>query len=216
MKITQQYARNEKKNFILLDNLMICYECKHKMGIKKGKNNCINMLCSYYRRFSRLKVCTAHGFNYNKFEITVLNYIRKLFLNINCDKVKLNILKMNNNQDYIKIQEKIKNEILLINENIDKMYIDKLNNLISSERYDRLLNKLKSDISKKERSYCEIEKLKNTFFDYNANNIKTIIENFLKLDEPKSEFMRMIINRIEIHQNKQIDIIFNFKKVELN
>lgn len=36
---------------------------------------------------------------------------------------------------------------------------------------------------------------------------------FLKLENPNPELIKIIINRIEIHQDKQIDIILNFKRL---
>lgn len=40
-----------------------------------------------------------------------------------------------------------------------------------------------------------------------------MLNDFLKLEEPTPEIMKILINRIEIHQDKQVDIIFNFKKL---
>ncbi len=210
MKITEVYTRNEKKNFVLFDGLMICYECKHKIGVKKGRNNHLDMICSYYRRFSKLKVCTSHGFSYENLENLILDYIKKLLLNVNVDRIELNMSKNTNSKDYQKKQERIKKDILAINTNIDKMYIDKLNGLITSEMYFRLYEKMQDEIKEKEKSYYELEILKN--YD-DVNDIKKSVIEFLKLDKPTSEFMKMIINRIEIHQDKQVDIIFNFRKI---
>ena len=39
------------------------------------------------------------------------------------------------------------------------------------------------------------------------------MDKFLELKEPTPEIMKVIINKIEIHQDKQVDIIFNFKKI---
>ena len=40
-----------------------------------------------------------------------------------------------------------------------------------------------------------------------------MINDFLKLEKLTPEVMKVLINRIEIHQDKQVDIIFNFKKL---
>ena len=37
MVIVQNYNRNEKKNMFLLDGLLFCYECKHKIGVRGKK-----------------------------------------------------------------------------------------------------------------------------------------------------------------------------------
>ena len=36
---------------------------------------------------------------------------------------------------------------------------------------------------------------------------------FLNLNEPTPEIMKVIINRIEIHHDKQVDLYFNFKQL---
>ena len=44
-------------------------------------------------------------------------------------------------------------------------------------------------------------------------NIKKIVHEFLELKELTPEVMKVIINRIEIHQDKQVDLYFNFKQL---
>ena len=39
------------------------------------------------------------------------------------------------------------------------------------------------------------------------------MQEFLELKEPTPEIMKVIINRIEIHQDKQVDLYFNFKEL---
>ena len=46
-----------------------------------------------------------------------------------------------------------------------------------------------------------------------SENIKKMVNEFLGLKEPTPEVMKVIINRIDIHQDKQVDIKFNFKKL---
>ena len=43
--------------------------------------------------------------------------------------------------------------------------------------------------------------------------IKSVIQEFLSLNRPSPEIMKVIINRIEIHQDKQVDLYFNFKQL---
>ena len=46
-----------------------------------------------------------------------------------------------------------------------------------------------------------------------SGKLKKIIKEFLELKEPTPEIMKVIINRIEIHQDKQVDLFFNFKQL---
>ena len=115
--------------------------------------------------------------------------------------------------DYGKILQKLENEIKLINSNIDQMYIDKLNNKISEEMYERLLKKFSNEIKQKEKEYMEIKQQKEEAKQDDTQKIKNVVQEFLSLNKPTSEIMKVIINRIEIHQDKQVDLYFNFKQL---
>ena len=92
------------------------------------------------------------------------------------------------------------------------MYVDKLNNKISEEMYERLFSKLKNEIKQKEKEYMETKQQKEAKQD-DTEKIKSIVQDFLSLNKPTSEIMKVIINRIEIHQDKQVDLYFNFKQL---
>ena len=213
MGILQKYDRNEKKHKFLLDGLLICYECKHKIGVRSRKDGRLDMICNNYRRNSKLNLCTSHGFSYEKLETQIIDYIRNLFAEIDNKKIMSNIKNSKTKYDYKKMLNKIEKEIELINNNIDKMYIDKLNNKLSEEMYERLFEKLKKDEKDKETEYIELKKEAEDCSDNNDEEIEKIVKEFLKFENPTPEIMRVLINRIEIHQDKQVDLVFNFKKL---
>ena len=158
MEIVQKYDRNKKKHYFLLDGLLICYECKHKIGVRSRKDGRYDMICNNYRRNSKLNLCTSHGFSYERLEKQIIDYIRKLLVEIDNKKIMLSIKNSKTKYDYKKMLDKIEKEIELINNNIDKMYIDKLNNKLSEEMYVRIFNKLKKDVEVKEKEYIELKK----------------------------------------------------------
>ena len=213
MVITQNYNRNEKKHHFLLDSLLVCYECKHKIGVRARKNGRLDMICNNYRRNSKLGICTSHGFNYDQLEKMVLEYIKKLFLEIDSKKIEMNIKNSISKYDYEKMLKKLESEMKLINDNIDKMYVDKLNGKISEEMYERLFNKLKGKIKQKKEEYIGLRNEKENNSDDDIENIKKLVHDFLKLEKPTPEIMRLLINKIEIHQDKQVDLYFNFRKL---
>ena len=171
------------------------------------------MVCNNYRRNSKLKLCTSHGFSYSNLEETIINYIKNLFKKIDSEKVELEVKNGMTKYDYGKILKKLENEIKLINNNIDQMYVDKLNNKISEEMYERLLKKFKNEIGEKENEYLEIKQQKEESKQDNTEKIKSVVQEFLELKELTPEFMKVIINRIEIHQDKHVDLYFNFKQL---
>lgn len=213
MVIVQRYNRNEKKHKFLLDGLLVCYECKHKIGVRGKKNGYMFMICNNYRRNSKLGLCTSHGFSYDALEEKILQYIKNIFLAINSKKIELNIKNNRTKQDYGKMLKQKQTEINLIKENIDKMYVDKLNNKISEEMYERLFDKLINEVKQKEKEYNELKIQKEDNRQDNSKEIEKIVKEFLKVEKPTPEIMKVIINKIEIHQDKQVDIYFNFKKL---
>ena len=213
MVIVQNYNRNEKKNTFLLDGLLFCYECHHKIGVRGQKNGHYYMVCNNYRRNSKLNLCTSHGFSYENLEETVLSYIKNLFTEIDSDKIELNIRKNRSKYDYEKMLKKLETEVKLINDNIDQMYVDKLNGKITEVMYERLYKKLVDSAKQKEREYIEIQEMQSSSKQDDSENIKNMVREFLNLTELTPEVMKVIINRIEIHQDKQVDLYFNFKQL---
>ena len=213
MVIVQKYNRNEKKHKFLLDGLLFCYECKHKIGVRNKNNGYMFMVCNNYRRNSKIGLCTSHGFNYYELEKRILQYIRNLFLEIDSKKIEINIKNSLTKYDYEKMLEKIESNIKLLKNNIDTIHLEKINNQISKEMYDRLFNKLMEEIKQKEEECWELQNKKKESMQDNSKEIEKIVNDFLKLEKPTPELMKIIINKIEIHQNKQIDIIFNFKRL---
>ena len=207
----QRYSRNEKKNTYLLDGLLICYECKHKIGVRSRNNGQLFMICNNYRRNSKKGLCTSHGFSYNVLEKQILEKVKQELALIDIKKLELKIKKNESKRDYEKILEKLDTEIKLINENIDKMYVDKLNNKISEEMYERLFKKLKCDAKYKENKYIKIKEIQKNSKKDNGENVKKVINEFLELKKLTPELMKALINKIEIHQNKQVDLYFNFR-----
>ena len=136
-------------------------------------------------------------------------------MDIDNKKIMLNIKNSKTKYDYKKMLNKIEKEIEIINNNIDKMYIDKLNNKLSEEMYERLFKKLKNAERDKETEYIDLKKEAEECIDNNDEEIEKIVKEFLKFEKPTPEIMRVLINRIEIHQDKQIDLIFNFKKLNI-
>jgi len=220
--IKKNSNRPQKKVVRLLDGLLYCYECKHRLTIlaPRKSDNRTYLVCNYYRMNSKRKLCTSHGFNYDYLEKGILKIIRnicKKYLDIENISSKVYsefkkdepIEKMNN------IISKIKLELAKVNSNLDRMYLDKLEGKISEEMYERINNNLQEEISLKKSKIYELEqdvekyrKVENTINDY-----KKMINNFIELQEPTREMMLQLIEKIEVHDNKRIDIYFNFKEL---
>ena len=77
----QKKFNNKKINKNLLNNVY-CFECKHKLSIRKGRNNKKYFCCNFYKNNLKNKCCTAHAFSYSIF-------IKEFFESIKENNVKL-------------------------------------------------------------------------------------------------------------------------------
>lgn len=78
-----------------------------------------------------------------------------------------------------------------------------------------MVSRKKGEIKQKEEEYIGVKNEQENNSDDDIENIKKLINDFLKLEKPTQKIMKVLINRIEIHQDKQVDIIFNFKKLNI-
>ncbi len=215
MDLAKKYERDKKIHYFLLDGLLYCYECKHTIGVRvRTKDNYYSLVCNNYRRNTKLHLCTSHGFSYEKLEENVVKTIRELFLAIDNKQLESKLKNFTDKEDYNQKLKKIEYDINLAHKNLDKMYLDKLNNEIPVDMYNRLFETINNEIKRKKEEYIELKRLseKNNKED-NTEELQKAIKEFLNLEKPTPDLMRVIINRIEIHQDKQVDIIFNFKKL---
>ena len=211
-RIPKNKGRNEKKETHLLDGLLYCGNCGHRISItsRRKKDNRCYTICNYYRTYMKEHLCTTHSNNYDELEKIIINSITEICLNyINKDKIKNNIL---SNLDH-KINDKkeletLNNYIKQINNNLDDLYIDRLNKKITEEQFQRIKLKLENELSIKQKKQKELrnnvnEELKN-------KNIDEYIDIFLSMKEPNRELIINLIDKIEIFEDKTININVTF------
>lgn len=200
--LPKQRQRSDKKDIFLLDGLLKCADCGNNIGIKARRaNGKATTVCNYYRQHrSDETLCTSHGFDYDTIEKGVLETIKRELLMLNFDEV---MDKVNTNYDMNDNIKKLEREITDIKINIDNMYIDKISNKISEEMYERIYVKLSSDILNKERKIDSIK---------NKNKCDIEILNNYKFDR---KALLKLVKYIAIHHDGNIDVHFNFKKLNI-
>ena len=104
------------------------------------------------------------------------------------------------------------------NSNLDKMYMDKLRDVLQEEDYIRVSQKLKFERTKLNEQKKELnqklsqteEKVDNKNRGKEEKDLDELIENFLKLDKIDKIYLYRLINKIEIDKDKNVFITFNF------
>ena len=219
-KIPKNKGRNEKKEIHLLDGLLYCGNCGHRISItsRRKKDNRCYTICNYYRTYMKKKLCTTHSNNYDELEKVIINSLTNLCLNyINNDKIKSDVLnnltednKLNNKKEL----ERLSNDIKQINDNLDNIYIDKLNTKITEEQFERVKVKLEQELNVKQKRYSELNNSINGTINEESKYkmINDYINKFLTMKKFSRELIINLIDRIEIFEDKTISIKVCFMK----
>ena len=161
-RIPKNVGRNEKKEVHLLDGLLYCGDCGHRISVqpRRKKDNRCYTICNYYRTYIRQKFCTLHCNNYDFLEQVVLDTLKNYCLKyLDGKNVKERVLSNINGNETDTNQKEIKlleQEINRINENLDDIYLDKLNKVINEEQFNRVTIKLENELKIKQEKLLKL------------------------------------------------------------
>lgn len=208
-------GRNEKKENNLLDGLLYCGDCGHRISVtsRRKKDNKHYTICNYYRTYMKQHFCTTHSNNYDVLEQVIIDELKtKCKEYIDKEKIKSNILKnIKKDNDELELNE-IKKEIGKLNEQLDEIYIDKLDKKISMEQFERVKEKLEGILDVKNKKYQSLIINSNELKNVEQNNkiIEKYINKFLNIKNPSRELIVNLIDRIDIYEDKTINVKVTF------
>lgn len=209
------------KTDYLFKGLIKCFDCKGYIGIRTpDKNGNIYGRCQRYGRFGKFDVCSPHNFNYQVFERQMLEVLKEVCSRYK-DKKKLEAIletsksKKEKKKDYQKQIDELKENIQKENAKLDILYEDRLNGIINAEEYTKNANRVKEMVKAHEQKINELEcLLKGEKNQTEEKKLDNLVDEFLNMEHPTKEIIREFINKIEIHEDKQIDVYFNFKPLQ--
>ncbi|MDO5568963.1 MAG: recombinase family protein [bacterium] len=217
-RLPKNIGRNEKKEHHLLDGLLYCGDCGHRISVtpRRKKDNRCYTICNYYRTYINKNYCTTHSNNYDTLESMIIDTLKDICLKyVDNKKIKskvINNLNENNKYLYKKEIKKLENEIQNINDNLDNIYIDKLNKKITEEQFVRVKLKLDNELKLKQKKYTD---LNNNLLDTQDNESKSkLIDNYIDecliMKKLSRELIVNLIDKIIIYDDKRIDLKVSF------
>lgn len=205
----------------LLKGFMFCKECGHTIGVNESGDKKRNYtICNYYRKYPKYNFCTIHSMRYEELEEIVLSNIRKMCKeSINTKRLE-NIMK--NNSEKKKLLEDINSRTFQAQKiiennthNIHLSYMDRLNGIITIEMYQDIADKLSNEISINQRLIAELKTEQQKLTTNKIRNdkeYKSIIQEFLSLEQPNRCMLASIIDKITIDKNRSIEIYYKIKQ----
>jgi site-specific DNA recombinase len=200
-------TKSDFKN--IFSGIAKCADCGRNMstvGTRK-KDERYNLACGGYKA-SGTKVCTSHFISYNTFYNIVLTELKKQ-INLSkeeqeeiCKELKREIkkeLQLLNKKSDVKSLLKRTKEIDLI---IEKLYEDSYKNVISNERYNKLLNRYELEQKEIDLKLLNIRKEEDKLKDIEDNYKKFIklIKQYTDIQELDQEMLFKLIEKIEVDQ----------------
>jgi len=200
-------VKYSKHTELLLIGLVKCKECGTALGSISTSNHKHYFNCKTYLLNHKM-ACYSHSINYEKLEKIVIDDLKT-----ELNKRIINYEKINNNLN--KKRDKITNDISNSKKSIldlkrkkEILYSDRLNNILSVEEYietkEKIDNKIKIESESIEKLKIELNDCENDF-SYNS-----LVDSLLKLEKPNKLLLSLLIDKIEINKNKEIEISYNF------
>ena len=238
-KIVNKMLKNNKGTAIkkydyLLRGIVKCKECGCSITWLTAKDKYKDKV--YIRRYGvcptaekdiSVRKCTKKYINYDTIEKLIIDEVKKV-ISVYIDKVdykkvqkKYNEILNQKVREYRDRIEKVEKDIEDINSKLDKAYIDKLNNVISTGDYERISNIF---VKKRDELYKILEDVKKEYNGLNVDceknfieekELKKKIEDILKSGSITKKELMLLVDKIYIDKDKNIDIIFNFKELSL-
>ena len=127
------------------------------------------------------------------------------------NKVKQIVYIENNSNDKGNKIKKEKSAILkyleILDMQVDNLYEDKLNKVISAEDFERLYNNKINERDEKKKQLAEFE---NMSFERKIVDYEKIMTEFLKTENITNYMLTSLIDKIEIDDKKQVTINYKF------
>lgn len=231
--IKANFKRATQKPPELFTGLLYCHDCMHRMSIATrdlvGKDGTIKhhqyTQCNYYRKHRNLNVCSLHSTNYLKLENDLLCEIEEICKNfiklINFDKITKETQATLSTYGTTLLQKmnKITSEIKKTDQKIEKLYMDRLEEIISVETYQKISSKFEEQRKTMQEEFKELE---STYNQYQKDNS---LDNLLEAKSLASEYIRTrkkisrelilkMVDRVEIHEDKTADLYLKIKPLE--
>lgn len=229
-QVQVQLAKTKKytakgENTYLLQGLLRCKECGHNISISKKKKKVGYYLfaeCNYYSKYSKYGLCTSHRINYEYLEKEILQFLKEIGKLFFASYDKTTILEESRRiqqSNVIKYEDNLKQLEKDISKNhstIERLYEDRLSDIISSKqytlmakKYDTILDELEKQ---KENIKTKIKQFKIIKNDNEDSKYNDLLAQYMSFERPTQDLMYQLINKIEVDKDKNIEVFF---KVDL-
>ncbi|MBQ8526220.1 MAG: recombinase family protein [Clostridia bacterium] len=218
---SRKHTRNRTYDF-LLKGLIFCHECGYPLAVLNRKNaageDVLYFVCRTYQRFTKSGVCTSHTIKEETVTKAVLEKVREVceaYLNPKemLPVAQEAVAEADKAENYETEIQLLQNKIDVLTVNLDKMYMDKLNGLLSESDFERIYQRIKTERNTLEEKLKELNEQKQRPIN-SSDRAKELVQSFIESAFTSREVLVSLIERVELTEDKKIIIKFRFKQLE--
>lgn len=206
----------------LLKGLIFCHECGHPLAVLNRKNAAgedrLFFVCRTYQRFTKAGVCTCHSIKEETVNEAVLAKVKEV-CRAYLDPDQLRPIAQEAVENASKAasceaeMQALQSKITALTTNLDQMYMDRLNGLLSETDFQRIYQKVKIDrtvlVDRLNSLQEQAKRPVNT-----EEKAKALVKQFLDSAFTSRELLVSLIERVELTEEKEIIIKFRFHELE--
>jgi len=218
---SRTHTRSRTYDF-LLKGLIYCHECGYPLAILNRKNakgeDTLYFVCRTYQRFTKDSICTGHIIKEKIVTDAVIEKVKEVCSEyLKQEKMlpiaKKAIAKVKKSDDIRAEIRAIQSKSESLTANLDKMYMDKLNGILSDTDFERIYKRVKQERMVLDNKLTELKgKLKNPV--KGDEEARELADEFVNSAFLRRENLVSLIERIELTKDKNIIIKFHFAELE--
>lgn len=201
----------------LLSGLIYCGDCGFKMTYNKTPAGISYTICSNYKRFPRMNICTRHSFLERELDDIIIGELKKLAKRSvsiealeKAAKNKLNNKKPDNTLNDMK---KVELRLVEIKKIIKKLYEDKLRGVIEEQDFIDMSKEYSTERSTLVKRLTDLTVKSDTQKASGNGNesLVSIIKDFVDFESIDRTILVKLLDKIEIFSDNRIKVHYNFK-----
>ena len=175
-------------------------------------------VCRTYQRFTKAGVCTCHSIKEETVNEAVLAKVREV-CRAYLDSGRLRPIAEEAVENASKAasceakMQALQSKVTALTANLDKMYIDRLNGLLSEEDFQRIYQKVKMDRTILEDRLKSLQEQAKQPVN-TEEKARLLVKQFLDSALNSRELLVSLIERVELTEEKEIIIKFRFHELE--
>ena len=218
---SRKHTRSRTYDF-LLKGLIFCHECGYPMAVLNRKNAAgedrLFFVCRTYQRFTKAGVCTCHSIKEETVNEAVLTKVREVCqAYLNPDRLRPIAEEAVENASKAASCEAemqaLQSKITALTTNLDQMYMDRLNSLLSEDDFQRIYQKVKMDRTVLEDRLKSLQEQAKQPVN-TEEKAKALVKQFLDSALTSRELLVSLIERVELTEEKEIIIKFRFAQLD--